>query len=94
VVPVVRGKMTAQLMTSEGSQIATSIDEKLCVGDIVVCCRFFPVPYRLVTAIDTHPVQDDLEFTHRQSHRVKSNRETADGCRRALILPSVLILHV
>jgi hypothetical protein len=25
---------------------------------------------------------------------VKSNRETANGCRRALILSSVLILHV
>jgi hypothetical protein len=36
VVPVVIVKMTAQTMTSEGSQIATSIDEKLCVGDIVV----------------------------------------------------------
>ncbi|QSG06953.1 Uncharacterized protein HSR121_2633 [Halapricum desulfuricans] len=35
VVPVVIGKMTAQIVTREGSQVATSIDEKLCVADIV-----------------------------------------------------------
>ncbi len=28
-------KPTAQFVTREGSQIAASIDEKLCVGDIV-----------------------------------------------------------
>ena len=35
VVPIVIVKMTAQIMTSEGSQIATSIDEKLCVSAVV-----------------------------------------------------------
>jgi len=33
-VPVVIVTLTAQIVTREGSQIATSIDEKLCVGDI------------------------------------------------------------
>ena len=28
-------ELTAQFVTSEGSQIATSIDEKLCIGNIV-----------------------------------------------------------
>jgi len=36
VVPVVIVKMTAQIMTSEDSQIATGIGEKVSVGDIVV----------------------------------------------------------
>ena len=35
VVPVVIVKMPTQIVTREGSQIATSIDEKLCVGDIL-----------------------------------------------------------
>jgi hypothetical protein len=35
VVPVVVVKMTAQIVTRKGSQISTSIDEKLCVGDIM-----------------------------------------------------------
>ena len=34
-VPVTILKVTAQLVASKGSQIATSIDEKLRVGDIV-----------------------------------------------------------
>jgi len=34
-VPVVVVEMTAQFATGEGSQIATSIDEKLCLGSIV-----------------------------------------------------------
>ena len=35
VVPVVVVEMTAQFVTGEGSQIAASIDEKLCLGSIV-----------------------------------------------------------
>jgi hypothetical protein len=35
VVPDVVVEVTAQFVTSEGSQIATSIHEKLCIGDIV-----------------------------------------------------------
>jgi len=35
VVPVVIVELTAQTVTREDSQIATSIDEKLCVGDVV-----------------------------------------------------------
>jgi hypothetical protein len=34
-VPGVVVKLTAQFVTSEGSQIATSIHEKRCVGNIV-----------------------------------------------------------
>ena len=77
-VPVVIVEMSAQIVPSKGSQIAASIDEKLCVDGGGEPC---------VLAIY-------LEFTHRQPYRVKSNRETANGCRRALILSSVLILHV
>jgi hypothetical protein len=35
VVPLFVVEVTAQFVTSEGSQIPTSIDEKLCIGDIV-----------------------------------------------------------
>jgi len=35
VVPVGIVELTAQFVTSEGSQVATSIDEKLRLGDIV-----------------------------------------------------------
>jgi hypothetical protein len=35
VVPVVIVEVTAQIVTRKGSQIPASIDEKLCVGDIV-----------------------------------------------------------
>ena len=34
-VPVMIVKMTAHVVSSKGSQLATSIDDKLCVGDIV-----------------------------------------------------------
>ena len=36
VVPVFVVKMTAQFVANNDSQIAASIDEKLCLGDIVV----------------------------------------------------------
>ena len=36
VVPVVIVKMTAQIVPREGSQIPSSIDKKLCVGNIVI----------------------------------------------------------
>jgi hypothetical protein len=36
VVPVFVVEMTAQIVSSEGSQIAASIDEKLCLSNIVV----------------------------------------------------------
>ncbi|ACV48659.1 hypothetical protein Hmuk_2553 [Halomicrobium mukohataei DSM 12286] len=35
VVPSTLVEPTAQFVTREGSQIATSIDEKLCIGEIV-----------------------------------------------------------
>jgi len=56
VVPDLVVEPTAQFVTREGSQIATSIDEKLCVGDIVVlvsrCRNAAPgsVPRRLNTS--------------------------------------------
>lgn len=34
-VPILVAEMTDQVVSSEGSQIATSIEEKLCLGDIV-----------------------------------------------------------
>lgn len=40
VVPYVVVKPTAQLVTGESSQIAASIHEKLCVGNIVVLVKF------------------------------------------------------
>jgi len=36
VVPLFIVKLTAQLTASEGSQVAASIHEKLCLGDIVI----------------------------------------------------------
>jgi hypothetical protein len=47
-----------------------------------------------MTAVDTQPAEDSLDFTKRQPHRVNSDRETAHGCRCALVLPIVLILDV
>jgi hypothetical protein len=34
-VPILVAEMTDQVVSSEGSQIATSIEEKLCLGNIV-----------------------------------------------------------
>jgi len=38
VVPLCVVELTAQFVASEGSQIATSIDKKLRVGDVVFLC--------------------------------------------------------
>jgi hypothetical protein len=57
VVPLCVVELTAQLTTSQGSQIAASINEKLRIGDIVFLVRRYrnaavgSVPRRLYTSI-------------------------------------------
>ena len=53
VVPLTIVEPTAQLVSKQGSQVPTSVDEKLGIGDIVVLCESMQECRRGVIMIST-----------------------------------------